>query len=117
MVVVLSPSDSPVFAFVQPALRLPITAATQSTRTAAASQQVSVPAADSGSNMWLGAATAIVGSAAFAATSQRHSHRTLRRGATANAPDPVAVAPTQSAKTSEKEAPVRRRNRPRHLHS
>jgi hypothetical protein len=49
--------------------------------------------------MRLGAATAIVGSAAFAATSQRRGHRTLRRGATANAPDPVAVEEAPVKKT------------------
>merc|ERR1719492_465544 len=80
----------------------------QSARTAAASQRASAPAADAGSNMRFGAATAIVGSAVFAAALQPRGHRTLRCGAAANAPDAVAVAPTKSAKASAKEAPVKK---------
>jgi len=109
---VLSPSGSPAFVFVQPALRSPITAATQSIRTAAAAQQVSAPATDSGSNVWLGAAAAFVGTSVFVAASQQRRQRTLRTGAAANAPDVAAVAPTKSAKTSDKEAPAKKTQPP-----
>jgi len=101
---VLNPSSSSTLIFAQPALRSPV-ASVLSTRAVAGTQQDSAFSNDSGSNMWLGAATAIAGSSAVGAASRRRNNRTLRRAEKPTAATKKAPAEEAPAKKKKQEPP------------
>jgi len=99
---VSSPSKGSAFLVAQPSFRLPITSVL-STQVATATQHQAASASDSGSSIWVGAATAIAGSSAVDAALRRRRNRTLRRAAVAEkAPAASAEAPAEEAKEKKK---------------